>query len=266
MTGPERPRRRGIWITVAAITAFVAVVPVGVQVWGRLLRQTQSTRAVYDGRAITALEVDAGSASVTVGAGPASQVTVDRTLKWTLSKPHVEQSWNGGTLRLKAVCGPRKELFSSLECGIGLHVRMPAGVTLRATSTSGTITAQGLTGDLRLQAESGSVSMAGVRGPIWARSVSGLISGTELASQQVDARSSSGAVGLGFADAPQQVNASAGAGSVSIVLPPGFRYRVGGTSASGERKIDTALTDDNTNRRIDVTTASGSATVRYPGP
>jgi hypothetical protein len=263
VTGPERPRRRGIWITIAAMTAFVAVVPVGVQVWGRLIRQTESTRVVY-GHAIIALEVDAGSGSVTVGAGPASQVTVDRTLKWTLSKPHVEQSWNGGTLRLKAVCGTRRDLFSSLECGIDLHVRVPAGVTLQAASTSGTIAAQGLTGGLRLQTKSGAVSMSGVRGPIWARSTAGVISGTELASQQVDAGSSSGAVGLSFADAPQRVNASADSGSVSIVLPPGFRYRVGGTSASGARNIDAALIDGSANRRIDVSTASGSATVRFP--
>jgi hypothetical protein len=41
MAVPERPRRRGIWIAIATVTAFVIVVPLGVQIWGRLIRQTR---------------------------------------------------------------------------------------------------------------------------------------------------------------------------------------------------------------------------------
>lgn len=262
MTGAERPRRRGVWIAVAAVTAFMAIVPLGVQIWGRLLRQTESIPAVSH-RAITALEVEAGSGSVTVGAGPPGQVAVEQTLRWTLSKPHVEQSWRGDTLILKAVCGRRVELFASLECGVDLHVRVPAGVTVRATVASGNITAQGFTGALRLQARSGTVNVAGTRGPVWARADSGSINGTDLSSPQVDARTRSGAVGLGFADAPEQVTATAGSGSVTVALPRGFRYRVNGTSASGDLRIDDGLRDDGSSHRVDVTTRSGAVRVRY---
>jgi hypothetical protein len=262
VTAPERPRRRGIWIAVAGLTAFTAIVPAGVQIWGCLLRQTESVPTVSYGHAITTLEVEAGSGSVTVGTGPPGQVAVERTLRWTLSKPHVEQSWNGGTLILKAVCGPRKDLLAG-ECGVDLHVRVPAGVTVRATSTSGGITAQGLAGAVHLQSRSGSVNVAGTVGPVWVRSRSGAINGTDLSSRQVDARAFSGAVGLGFADAPQQVKAAANSGSVTIALPRGFRYQVSGTSASGNVKIDATLLDGGSSRQIDVTTVSGSARVRY---
>lgn len=265
VTGAERPRRRGVWIAVAAVTAFTAIVPLGEQAWGRLFRQTETVPAVSYAHAITALEVEAGSGSVTVGTGPPGRVAVGRTLRWTLGKPNVGQSWNGDTLVIKADCGAHATLFSGPGCDVDLNVRVPAGITVRATVSSGTITAQGLAGPVRLQARSGSVNIAGAHGPVWARANSGSVNGTDLSSPQVDVGTSSGAVGLGFADAPQQVTAKATSGSVTVALPRGFRYRVNGTSSSGDLRIDDGLRDDGSSHRIEVRTRSGAARVRY-GP
>jgi Putative adhesin len=259
MTG--RPRRRGVWIAVAVVTALTVIVPTGLRIWGRLLRQTESVPAVSYGHAITALQVEAGRGSVTIGTGPPGQVAVGRTLRWTLSRPHVVQSWHGDTLVLKAVCGGREDLFAG--CDVDLNVRVPAAVTVRATVSSGTITAQGLTGAVHLQARSGTVNVERTRGPVWARANSGAINGTDLSSPQVDVGTSSGAVGLGFADAPQQVKATARSGSVTVALPRGFRYRVHGTSSSGDVRVDEGLRDDGSSRRIDVATSSGAVRVRY---
>ncbi|MGI5233250.1 DUF4097 family beta strand repeat-containing protein [Actinoallomurus sp. CA-142502] len=263
MTGAERPRRRGVWIAVAAVTAFTVIVPVGEKFWGRLLRQTERLPAVSYGHAISALEIEAGSGSVTVGAGPPGRVTVGRTLRWTMGRPNVGLSWKGDTLVLKTDCGGREILFSGSGCDVDLDVRVPAGVTVRATVSSGTITAQGLTGAVRLQAHSGTVNVERTRGPVWARANSGAINGTDLSSPQVDVGTTSGVVGLGFADAPQQVKATARSGSVTVALPRGFRYRVHGTSSSGDVRVDEGLRDDGSSRRIDVATSSGAARVRY---
>jgi hypothetical protein len=252
---------------VAALTAFVAVVPLGVQVWGRLIRQTHSSRLLSGPHPITALQVDVGSGNVWVTAGAAGQVTVDQTLKWALHKPHVDSWWEGTTLRLRAVCGAWKGvLLSSLECGVGLHVRIPAGVALQVTSTSGTLIAEGLSGPVRLRTGSGTASMRNLTGPVWASAGSGMIEGIGLRSSRVDAGLSSGAISLTFADAPQEVTARSNSGSVSIFLPPGERYQVTGRSSSGEPSVDRGLRDDGSNRRIDVHTSSGAAEVRYAHP
>ncbi|GAA4632992.1 hypothetical protein GCM10023196_068760 [Actinoallomurus vinaceus] len=260
---PQRPRRKGLWLTVAALTAFVVVVPNGVQMWGRLIRQTHDSRIMSGPHPITALEVEVGAGEVEVTAGPAGQVTVDQTLKWALNKPHVERSWDGTTLRLKAVCGQGSVLFSSLECGVGLRIQVPAEVALQARSSSGTVSATGLTGAVRLQTSSGVVSMERLAGPVWARASSGVINGTALDSSQVDVGLSSGATTLEFRTAPRDVTARTSSGSISIGVPPGQRYRVEGESSFAKPDIAAGLQDNTSDRRIEIHTSSGSAEVRY---
>ncbi|MGH3374612.1 MAG: hypothetical protein ACRDP6_07725 [Actinoallomurus sp.] len=264
MTEPERPRRRGIWIAIAAVTAFVVVVPPGVQIWGRLVRQTR-TDSVFYRHPIRALEIDAPNASVRVGAGPADQASVRRTLTWSLSRPDVRQTWDGDTLRINVTCR-RAELYSSLECGTDLDLRVPADVAVRASVASGRIDVRNIAGGLQLRTTAGAVRMTDVSGGIWARSVSGTITGAALTTPKVDAGVTSGAIRLGFAGSPEQVSAATTSGTVSIGVPPGVRYRVGGTTASGSRHIDPALVDAGSSRAISLTTVSGSVTLGYPPP
>ncbi|GAB3958547.1 hypothetical protein GCM10029978_003690 [Actinoallomurus acanthiterrae] len=263
---PQRPRRKGLWLTVAALTAFVVVVPNGVQIWGRLIRQTYHSQIMTGAHPITALVVEVGAGDVEVSSGPAGQVTVDQTLKWALNKPHIEQRWDGTTLRLRAACGAGSPLFSSLECSVGMDVQVPAGVALQATSSSGTVGAHGLTGAVRLQTSSGVVSMDRLTGPVWAHASSGVINGTDLASSQVDAELSSGAMTLEFQQAPRDVTARASSGSITIMVPRGQRYRVTGGSSFGGPDVSPGLRDDASDRHVDVRSSSGSAEVQYPKP
>jgi hypothetical protein len=251
---------------VAALTAFVVVVPVGVQIWGRLIRQAVSSRIMSGPHPITALEVTVGAGDLQVTAGAAGEVTVDQTLKWALNRPHVEQRWDGTTLRLKAVCGSGSRLFTSLECGIGLRVQVPAGVALHATSSSGTVGATGLTGAVRLQTSSGVVTMDGLAGPVSAHATSGVINARDLRSSRVDAGLSSGAITLAFREAPRNVTARTSSGSITVVVPPGQRYRVTDGSSFTRPDVDRGLRDDTSDRHIDVQTSSGAPSVHYSEP
>lgn len=264
MTEPERPRRRGVWIAVAVVTAFVVVVPFGVQVWGRLIRQTRTDTVAYH-HPITALEIDSPHGAVTVGPGPAGQVTVRRTLTWALSRPDVRQTWDGDTLRISVMC-QRAKLYSSLECGAGLDLRVPADVAVRAAVTSGKVDVRDLAGGVRLRATAGVVRMTRVSGAIWARSESGTITGTALTAPTVDTAVTSGRIRLGFTGPPERVTAATVSGAVSIGVPPGVRYRVGGTTAHGSRHVDPALVDAGSNHAITLTTVSGSVALGYPPP
>lgn len=264
MTEPERPRRRGIWIAVAVVTAFVVVVPLGVRVWCRLIRQTRTDTVSYQ-HPIRALEIDSPDGAVTVGAGPAGRTIVRRTLTWALSRPSVRQTWDGDTLRIDVTCR-RAEPYSSLECGVGLDLRVPADVAVRASVTSGKVDVRNIAGGVHLRTTAGVVRMTGVAGGIWARSVSGTITGAALTAPKVDAGVTSGAIRLGFTGPPERVTAATTSGSVSIGVPPGFGYRVGGTTAHGVRHVDPALIDAGSSRAITLTTVSGAATLGYPPP
>jgi putative adhesin len=262
MIEDSRPRRRAIWIAVAVVTAVVIVVPLGVRIWGRLLRQTR-TDAVSYRHPIRALEIDSPNGVVTIGAGPAGQVNVRRTLTWTLSRPNVRQTWEGATLRIDVSCR-RAEPYSSLECGTDLDLRVPADVAVRASVASGEIDVRNIAGGLRLRTTAGIVRMTGVSGRTWARSGSGIITGAALTAPTVDAGVTSGEIRLGFTDPPDQVTAATTSGTMSIGVPPGFRYRVGGRTASGSRHIDPALVDAGSSRAITLTTMSGAVTLGYP--
>ncbi|MCO5973386.1 DUF4097 domain-containing protein [Actinoallomurus soli] len=260
----QRPRRRTLWRFVAALTAFVVVVPNGVQIWGKLVSQKQRSRLMADTRPITALEVDIGAGDLSVTAGDAGGVTVDQTLRWVTRKPRVKATWEGTTLRLTGACVAWVPLSGS-SCSVGLQVHVPAGVALRATSTSGEVAATGLTGPVRLSTTSGVVSMRNLTGPVWARAGSGVIEGMGLRSPRVDAGLSSGALDLTFADAPQEVTARAGSGALSVFVPPGQRYQVT-TKSFGDPSVERGLADDTATRRIDARTSSGSIEIRYARP
>ncbi|GAA4617504.1 hypothetical protein GCM10023195_78170 [Actinoallomurus liliacearum] len=262
---PQRPRRRVLWSFVAAATAFVLVVPMGVQIWGRLIHQTQRSRLMVSTHPITALEVAIGPGGLSVTADDSGGVTVDQTLKWATHKPHVKATWEGTTLRLTGACTAWPPL-SGLSCSVGLDIRVPAGVTLRATSTSGTIAATGLTGPVRLSTTSGVVSMRNLTGSVWARASSGAIEGIRLRSPRVDAGLTSGALDLTFADAPQEVTARARSGALSVFVPPGQRYHVTTKSSFGDPSVERGLADDTATRRIDAQTSSGSIEIRYARP
>jgi hypothetical protein len=103
--------------------------------------------------------------------------------------------------------------------------------------------------------------MTGVSGRTWARSGSGIITGAALTAPNVDAGVTSGEIRLGFTGPPEQVTAVTTSGTVSIGVPPGFRYRISGSTASGSRHIDPAFVDARSPRAITLTTVSGSATL-----
>jgi DUF4097 and DUF4098 domain-containing protein YvlB len=265
MTGPDRPRRRAVWVTVAAVTAIVVILPLVVQAWGRLMVRSRSEVAAYR-HPITALEIDSAHAGVRVSPGPAGDlIKIHSRLTWVTSRPRVLLSWDRTTLRITVVCG-RARLYDSLECGTDLDVQVPAEIAMRAEVASGSIDVRGINGDLRLQTTSGAIRIAAARGNVWARGTSGLINGTVLSSPRVDAKLSSGAIRLGFAGSPRRLDLAITSGDVRVGLPPGEQYQVTGSSISGATKVDPELVNGRSHRVINVTNRSGSVEVGYPPP
>lgn len=261
-----RPRRRyrAVWVTIAVTGAAVVILPVLAAAAVLAIHHQQDATSFYR-RPVAALNVSAPGAVITVQAGQPGQVQVYRHLIWNLGpRPQVRQTWAGRTLTVTTTACGRKSLP---QCSVQLDIQVPAGVTLQADASSGELGVTGLTGAVHAQVTSGAVNLASLHGPVWAQASSGDISGTGLATAQVDAAVDSGTLALGFVLPPQRVSAAATSGSVAVSVPRGSRYRVTGTTTMGSRGIDPALVSRTSRRLIEVTTTSGVAGVGYaPGP
>ncbi|MWA00143.1 hypothetical protein F8568_007095 [Actinomadura sp. LD22] len=258
----DRPRRRGVWIFLAAATAAIVVVPLCLGLGGRAMRRTVEHITPYR-HSIKELRVEAGSAEVSIGTGPDGQARVYKRLKWVLRRPVVTESLHGDVLSIAARCPGAAPLYGDWECGADIDVQVPAGVRVSAASDSGKITVRGVNGDLDLRTGSGEISVAGSRGALRARAGSGTIRGTGLASSGTRANVGSGELDLRYAEPPRTVDVSAGAGSVKIIVPAGSHYRIQGWTGSGDTHLNPALADERSDRLISVRSGSGSSYVDY---
>ena len=110
---------------------------------------------------------------------------------------------------------------------------------------------------MKLRLDSGSIDLRNV-GEVQLHSDSGSITGRDVRGP-VDVTSSSGSVDFTLAQA-NDVKVHADSGSIELDVPGG-PYRVEGNSDSGHRSIDVP-TDGSAQHVLDLTTESGSVTVR----
>ena len=254
---PDRPSRgrRWAWLLVALATGLVVALATGAQLLGKLAQQSFSGSTVYR-QPVSSLSVDADSGSVTVRPGPVGEVTVSQTLHWTSVRPTVRVDRDGGTLTVVVQCdgyGP----LSDLGCEAELTILVPPQTALTSSSGAGDLTVQRLSGPLNLQSGSGGIELDEVSGAVQAVTGSGNIDAEGLRSARFQAQSGSGPVDLGFALPPRQVRVTTDSGPVDIDLPRGSSYRVGGSSDSGPRDVDSDLSDPSATGSITVNTTSG---------
>ncbi len=250
-----RPRRRGIWVLVAAATAVFVVLPGLAAAALFAIRHHQDQTAVWH-RPLTLLRVSAPGANVTVFGGQAGLTGVEQHLTWFLgAAPRVRETWSGRTLTVTAPPCARKPPW---HCEVGLGIQVPAGVAVQAGAGAGSLNVVGLTGPVHTAVTSGQISLLDLHGPAWATATSGAISAASLACPQVQAAVSSGSLALQFVLPPLRVTATATSGDVSVTVPPGTRYHVTGNSG-----VSPELASASSPRVITVSSISGSAGVGY---
>ncbi|HEY3478875.1 MAG TPA: DUF4097 family beta strand repeat-containing protein [Streptomyces sp.] len=260
-----RPRsHRAWWLAVAALTGALLATTLGSDAWALVNRHTSRHSYVLP-HPVRTVEVYAGSGSVSVSTGVARQVGVRERTVWSTTRPVVLKTWIGDTLQLRSGCTDSHFfLLQALGCQVSLDVTVPADATVLVSTLSGSVQVRGVTGDVNIRTLSGSTHLEGLRGDVAARTDSGEISADALLSGDVTAQAGSGTVQLDFATAPDRVSAVVGSGSADVVVPRGRRYKVGGQTGSGSRDIDPVIRDGTATRTIDVSSGSGSVSVRYP--
>ncbi|MEV4254522.1 hypothetical protein AB0J52_15340 [Spirillospora sp. NPDC049652] len=259
---PGRPRRRGPWLWLAALTALVVAVPLGLEVAGVQLERSSDTSETLPPHALRAVEIDATSAAVTVRSAASGQARLRKDLHWTLARPQIRTSWDGDTLRLKAIC--EDGAFNRFGlCDAEVTLSVPPGVSVRGRVASGTLAVRGLSGGVDVVGNSGTLELSDLSGPVRARVGSGSVNGERLRSGDVSATAGSGSIDLGFTSAPQRVVARTGSGSIALAVPAGSRYALSGRSGSGSWEIADGIVDSSSANSLDLTTGSGSVDVHY---
>lgn len=261
LEAPSRPRRRWIWITVAAVTAFVIVAPVSLRLWLKTSHRNLSLPTRVYTEPVSRLQVVAPAGSVTIVPSAGREVTVAASLSWDFAKPTVRQAVHGHTLRVAARC-PGPDVFE--DCQVGLTIHVPAQLAVTVSAGSGSVAVTGLTGPVHLAVTSGSITMTRVSGPVSANAGSGSITGSGLDSSYVETVIGSGSLQLGLGTVPQVLDVAIGSGSASVNLPSGARMKVLANSGSGSLVIAPRISDARAPGTLTATLGTGSLTVGYP--
>ena len=213
---------------------------------------------------IRSVRLDGDSGTVKIRTGSAASVHQHVSYHWQ-GKPGDAFHVDGDQLVL-AGCGN--------HCSADFEVVVPAGIPVTGKLDSGGLEVVGassvdvqadsghakvedVSGPVKLRLDSGSIELSNV-GEVQLHSDSGSIKGEGIRGP-VDVTASSGSVKLALSQA-NDVKVKADSGSVDLTVPGG-PYRISGSSDSGHRSISVP-TDGSAPRTLDLTTDSGSVTVR----
>ncbi|MFB7663874.1 DUF4097 family beta strand repeat-containing protein [Kitasatospora sp. NPDC056138] len=248
----------GVWRRISVVVLVIILLSGGVTAWSLLSHQSRTERRTF-WQQIKTVEVDSGSAKVSVEAGAADRVTLKESLGWVTRRPSVNAQVVGSTLRVAVSCGGP---ISVIGCDAALDIQVPAATGIHTQGSSGDTYIRGVSGEIRAKTVSGQLWLESVSGVVWAKSASGEIVAKELGSSVVQTASSSGQMSLGFARPPESVTATTTSGPVVITVPgENMRYHVGGHTLSHSWSIDPDVEDSGSKHTIDITTMSGSVTV-----
>lgn len=199
----------------------------------------QSDTQTYDvPQGATTLILENGIGDVTVreareGEKPSLQVS--RT--WGLVHPETTVTQDGSSVRVVGRCN---DWISLQTCDTSWALVVPAGTDVDASQGVGSVTVEGLSGDVLAQVGAGEVS----------------VQGSTASRVEVDA--GTGSVHVDTVEPPAQVSVDAGVGDVEIVVPGGrYAVRSAGLLTVGPGVAD----DDSAERRIDVSAGVGEVTV-----
>ncbi|WP_330333897.1 hypothetical protein OHS33_31985 [Streptomyces sp. NBC_00536] len=261
-----RPRHRTAWTVAAALSAVFVVAPGAWWAWSHHWAGESGTLSGTSAdRPVTALEIDAGEAAVTVSPRADQRVVYRAAVRWSLGRPEIEESWLGGTLRLTPHCpGVDTALGAGLGCMIDLGVTVPAGIPVKVTGGSGKVDISGLGGAVDLRTDSGTLRLTALRGPLRAVVDSGSLEATALTSPEADIRSGTGSAVARFLTPPDRITARTGSGKVAVTVPVATRFQVTSRVGAGSLEVARGLADPAAPGRLDLSADSGRAEAGYP--
>lgn len=214
----------------------------------------------------TTLEVDTGSGSIEISAGPGRNVTVigtvkvnrksfwrravdkDEILAYVQENPPVELEGDRLTI------GRIEDRSVRKRVSISYVITVPADTSVNADTGSGSILVSGLAAPVSVDSGSGRLTLRDISGPVRAEAGSGRIRAEQIAGEF---RGSTGSGSIYLSQtAPGDVDVSTGSGSIELT---GIVGALKADAGSGSITVDGAQQGDWT-----LDTGSGSITVQLP--
>ncbi|TCC41436.1 DUF4097 family beta strand repeat-containing protein [Kribbella speibonae] len=161
-------------------------------------------------------------------------VTVDGT--YAVAQPAVKVSTTGGVLDVETTC-------PDVHCDVELTVEVPSTAAVHAKADGTSMSATGVASPLTVEANDASITL------------------TRLRSPRVSVDAMHGSVDLLFDSAPEQVNATASNGSLTVQVPGTATYAIDALAAQGSTEVDVP-NDPSSSNRLYLRTSYGSITVQ----
>lgn len=262
ISGTRRARRP--WLLAGGILTPVALLLSTVTLWSwayELTAETETQHQTYT-QPVSRVVLNLQDGDISLTPGEAGQVVIERRLRWSESKPTIEEEWAGDTLEITFRCAGESTLGVRSHCAVAYLIRVPPDVAVDARTVASRIDVRDLSGEMRLSESSGDVNVTNTTGRLSVRTTSGDITGAGLRSSQVEVQATSGDIDLGFAAAPQQLRAKTGSGDVDIAVPDDDPYRVVVATSGGDTDISVRQ-DPGAARTIGVQTTLGDIHIRY---
>ncbi|MER5624747.1 hypothetical protein ABT061_27310 [Streptosporangium sp. NPDC002544] len=254
---PIRSNARKAWIVVGGTLTALTVAFTSIAAWSEVTQARRVSETTLRSHALTSPGIvvkTTGYVNVSVVGGAERRLDLERTLQWTLDRPVVTEDWDGRTLTIGVRC-PGGDRPDGPNCRADYTLSLPGTTDVEVQSRFGTVSVNGIWGDLRLSTATGDVVVDGTRGALRARTEVGNVHGTGLRSAGADVETGVGDVELGFASPPGDVRAVVRtAGNVEVRVPDedGYDVRAGDGNATVQVRRDSAAP-----RRITTLTAAG---------
>jgi hypothetical protein len=212
---PARPSPRVAGVTLLALLSAVAGLVAGCGALGKIgaTAHNPPAAAFTVSAPVTAVVIDGGSGSVDVTGTSGSTVSGSQQASYSGKPPAASHMLHGTTLTLSYTC-PRE-----LSCGVSYNVKVPRGVAVSVSTSTGAVT---------LTALAGTVS---------ARAAAGLITAVELSSPVASFTSDAGGVLATFAAAPRSLTATTNVGPITLTVPGTTGYLVAAHTVVGSSTV-----------------------------
>ncbi|HEU5151844.1 MAG TPA: hypothetical protein VFU19_15195 [Iamia sp.] len=220
-----------------------------------LVRTTETDATTLTGEVRRAVVHVTGSVEITTG--PVDRVEIARRSTFGITRPRISETLDDGLLTVRVECVGG----ASTMCTNRVELVVPAAVSITIDALG--VDVADVEGDVEIESGAGSVDLDRLAGEVAVSVGGGSVHGRELRSPRVRASAGAGSVDLGFVTAPEDVEATSGAGSVVVELPPGeAAYRVDADAGAGSDTV-TVKTDQTSDRLIRANAGAGSVQVRY---
>jgi Putative adhesin len=240
---PGRARRASPWwwlvlVSFALLLAALAVMAV----WWTASRETQVSQYRVLG-AVSAIELDVGTADVEIVGGASTAVEVRRTAEFAFGRPPEQtRRLDADVLEIRSRCPDT--VIGTCQAAYRIAVRDNVQVTV--ITTGGRVRISSLNGSARVQTGSGAVAVDGFCG------------------FRLSAISASGDVGAAAACSPDRMELRSTSGDVRAFVPAG-RYRVDASSSRGSVEVRNLTETDDAPFAVQAISGTGDVIVEGRG-